>query len=160
MNIFKSIIWNFHPYQHLKKYFGDDIGFSLIYSLASSGVQACVQIASFCVITRLRQELSALSRDKLDCLIPGLAEFTTNLIQTCEKFLCILSLYVWHIFVWMREWLWKQYCTKTWQKSRWTGLLVLQEVESESLTTSDHSILSSFYEEELSCWSLEQNWCV
>ena len=145
MNIFKSIIWNFHPYQHLKKYFGDDIGFSLIYSLASSGVQACVQIASFCVITRLRQELSALSRDKLDCLIPGLAEFTTNLIQTCEKFLCILSLYVWHIFVWMREWLWKQYCTKTWQKSRWTGLLVLQEVESESLTTSDHSILSSFY---------------
>ena len=47
MNIFKSIIWNFHPYQHLKKYFGDDIGFSLIYSLASSGVQACVQIASW-----------------------------------------------------------------------------------------------------------------
>ena len=86
----------------------------LIYSLASSGVQACVQIASFCVITRLRQELSALSRDKLDCLIPGLAEFTTNLIQTCEKFLCILSLYVWHICldVWMREWLWKQYCTQ------------------------------------------------
>ena len=95
MNIFKSIIWNFHPYQHLKKYFGDDIGFSLIYSLASSGVQACVQIASFCVITRLRQELSALSRDKLDCLIPGLAynKFDLNMSKVFVYFILVCLTY-------------------------------------------------------------------
>ena len=61
----------------------------------ASGGQACVQIASFCVITRLRQELSALSRDKLDCLIPGLAynKFDLNMSKVFVYFILVCLTY-------------------------------------------------------------------